>query len=1674
MLLRTMAVMVVAVVPLGECLASTDTITWGGDNSRAGYFSNNNMDPAVVTSSEFGQVFKVQLPGDYLGQKEKIFSQPLIYTPKNGDGTQYVYWATAQNNVYKMNAKTGEVLASRNLHIPFMSADLSGENQQTPGYCQDINPTVGIIGTGVIDPDTDTLYLTAKTYEDQTKVGVPQGRPAGRIYIHALDVNDLSERPNFPFHFEGLGARNNPPRLFNGGIQNQRPGLLQPKGSDFIYAGFGSHCVNYNFTGWVVGWHKTTGEIVEHYATQGEGIDSPKKGASLWMSGGGIASDNKGSMFFATGNGYGGQVGDIPINRGSPPTSLEEAVVHMTYDNSNGRVSVADFYMPANKGYLDGGDLDLGTSPLAMLPSDPFTCGDIKRMGVVTGKDHVSHFLNLDDLGGYKTGPNRGNRILGSYMNENSVYAGVGVYPLEGGYVYVNVIGFKTRVFKFSCQNGVPSFTPVGESGEGKNGFGVSHGTVTTLNGQSGTGLFWVTDVDNANPQGYSLRIYEAVPTGGLLKLVKGFNVPAINKFTRPHFGDGIVYFGTSTGIVYAYGAPTNPGLNCTAGPINFGTVGIGAQSTPTTVTCTAKIALTVTNSSLSSPHFTVAGLPAFPRQLAAGAVFSFTATFAPTTYGDLSGSIAFTTTNNAGGFSKTTSIRLSGTGESADALLAVTPDRITFNQVVVGSDTSLDSVILSNPGKAVLNIQSIEFSEVGLTGPFAPANVTGTEAQFGLFTLSNLPSTIAASSQQLVTVGFNPATNGNHSLFVKITSNGGTAGITITASAGASPVALIQLEKPDGTGWQTWTLGSTAFMSFGNVTQNTERRLRFRITNTAPAGSVPLEVPISKPPFGIPGIISTANSADIGEGTIIKAGEYAEAYIVCTVPKTQWNTDPYTNVTSWVFNTNDRTLGKFEVPFTCTAVAQQGGPLKEDGQGKYRYAGCWRENFPSGRQLKSQLYGDNNNTADMCLKACEAKGFQYCGMQYHRECWGGPTPPSVQASDLACNFDCSGDIDQWCGGDGIGATTGNPHISLFATNATIIPSNPGGPFVNPGVNGYVSIGCYTESTTGRALSNGVSTGGVKTVAACINACALRDYKYVGLEYGGECWCANQFTAGSVPTAITQCSMTCGDNTTEYCGAGSRLNVYQKESTTSTSSSSSVVLPTGSSSTSSTSLSSTSLSSTVITTGTSTSSAISSSTTSSSTISTSITTTSSTAPTSTSIRQTVGAYKYQGCYTETTQGGRSLNGKSYYDDLMTLEKCAAACSAFTYWGTEYTRECYCGNNLNGNSALDVDQTKCNLLCKGDTSQYCGGASRFSLYKYDPVSPSVSSTSTSSSLTSSSTSVSSTSTPATSTTSTSTSSSATTAPTLSHKSKVGGYSLVGCWAEGQGIRALTGATYADDTMTLEMCAANCAGFAYWGTEYGRECYCGMALDITSVAAPLEDCNMVCGGNEYQYCGAGNRLELYSNVGQSSGSSSSSSVSTASSSSTSTSTSVVPTTTSSSSSSTSTSTSESSTTTSSTASSTSSSTSSATSESTTSTSTTSSVPETTSSTSSTTTSTTPSATPLWPGNANFTYYGCVAEPSSGRLLARQVINLADMTQDKCMEACWMYKYAGIEYGKECWCGMSSGDTKNGEINWAGATGATPGFNATESDCNKPCPGNSTQRCGAGKRLNLFVHR
>ncbi|KAL3962423.1 hypothetical protein ACCO45_003946 [Purpureocillium lilacinum] len=1301
--------------------------------------------------------------------------------------------------------------------------------------------------------------------------------------------------------------------MFTGGIHHQRPGLLLTGG--YIYAGFASHCVQYNFTGWIVGWDKQ-GKIVEKWATEGQGVPNTIKGGGIWMSGGGLASDDAGSIWAATGNGYASQLANVPVKGYNPPTSMEEAAIHMT-QNTDGSLNLVDFFMPWEKQALDGADKDLGTSPLEILPS-AFSCGDAKRIGVVTGKSGKTYWLNLDNLGGYRNGADGLDDVIQVYQNPNSVYAGAGVYPLEGGYIYINVIQYPTAVFKFSCNGGKASFAKVAES-PAANAYilGVSHGTVTSLNGQPGTGLLWVTDV-----QGLNLKIYNAIPKDDKLVMINSFNIPGTTKFTRPVFGDGIVYVGTNQGYVYGFGSPVNVPLNCTS-PVDFGNVDIANSSSSQPISCTANIDVTVTGVALDdTTNFQVSGLPTLPLQVPKGQSFTFNGLFKPTSVGFISDDILVNTTNSVAGYSTSTHARLTGTGQSSGALLGLSPNTITFKGVVTGDD---------------------------------PSGVSET-----LVVSNRIPTTVAANQGATVNVVFDSSTSGTFSGFVTFVTNGGNATVSIAGSSGPAASALLEFQTPDGSGWVRFD-NNTAF-TFGNVTENTSRSLKFRITNTAPADGVKLSLTVSKPPFGVAGLIRAANQIDLAEGTSLAPGESGNATLTCTVPKSQWNVDPYNGTATWTLNTNDPKLGKQFIQFFCNAVAEQAAPLLPNGQGQYRYVGCFQDNTP-GRQLPNQLFGDDALTNAKCITACNAKGNVFCATQYHRECWAGNSIPLKKVDDVNCNFYCSGDLQQTCGG--------NVGWKLHQAPVT-------GPIVNPGVSGYSSIGCYTEATNGRALPNGAATD-KKTVANCVNACKGKTYTYAGVEYGGECWCGNALGAGSVSAPDKDCSMTCNDNSTEYCGLlqlvisprdllnygdgfqhGDRLDHDDFLGDAD--------------------------------------------------------------PTGPSRRQTIGKFSRQGCWTETANG-RALADKNFAADTMTLESCATFCDAFTYFGVEAD-----------------NQEDCSFLCPGDKTEYCGAGNRLELYMLTP-SNQTSSTSSSSPV---DTAISATPTGIDSTTTTTTTtSSSSAAPTPTGpaiRSTVGAFAFQGCWTEATNGRALKDKTYANDSMTLESCSAFCTGFIYFGVEYGRECYCGNALQAGSVKASNQaiyacacvvyhefssgyqhdhfvsctDVDLFQFDDVYDFDHFGflyscadhdHNLKLHEqhelqhahhadhvdHVVRSD------------------------------------------------------------------------------------------------ADHNHVFKLHEQHKLQHHKLQHHVAYLhyhnfhlhhvgiahayrahlynngTSMTIELCLQKCYMYKWAGVEYGRECWCGN--------KLNLAGNTGATPGKNVTDSQCSFLCPGDKKVYCGAGSRLQLY---
>lgn len=94
--------------------------------------------------------------------------------------------------------------------------------------------------------------------------------------------------------------------------------------------------------------------------------------------------------------------------------------------------------------------------------------------------------------------------------------------------------------------------------------------------------------------------------------------------------------------------------------------------------------------------------------------------------------------------------------------------------------------------------------------------------------------------------------------------------------------------------------------------------------------------------------------------------------------------------------------------------------------------------------------------------------------------------------------------------------------------------------------------------------------------------------------------------------------MTCKGNGTEYCGGGSRLNVYSGNATTDGGTGTPPPVPSG--------------------------------------------------PV---VRASIGDFKYRRCVTEAP--GRALSGKAVASDDMTVAYCAGNCTDFTYMGVEYGR-----------------------------------------------------------------------------------------------------------------------------------------------------------------------------------------------------------------------------------------------------------------------------------------------------------------------------------------------------------------------------------------------------------------
>ena len=193
---------------------------------------------------------------------------------------------------------------------------------------------------------------------------------------------------------------------------------------------------------------------------------------------------------------------------------------------------------------------------------------------------------------------------------------------------------------------------------------------------------------------------------------------------------------------------------------------------------------------------------------------------------------------------------------------------------------------------------------------------------------------------------------------------------------------------------------------------------------------------------------------------------------------------------------------------------------------------GCYTEGSTS-RALSSLSYVASNMTVEYCASLAAGK-YNYFGVEYASECYMGNSlsAGSTQAAATDCSQTCAGNTTELCGG--------SSRLNVYQATNPITPITPS---VVKGNANYTYYNCVIEPSGSRALANQVLASDTMTVEYCLSLGS--SYKYVGVEYGRECWASNTLNPAAANASTTaSCSMTCSGNSTEICGDSSQLTTY--------------------------------------------------------------------------------------------------------------------------------------------------------------------------------------------------------------------------------------------------------------------------------------------------------------------------------------------------------------------------------------------------------------------------------------------------------------------------------------------------------------------------------------------------
>jgi hypothetical protein len=392
--------------------------TWHNDNWRTGQNTNEtafSTGSSPLSKTTFGLLCKISLSGiTATPYSDQVYAQPLVVANTGGGMTVYV--VTQGDYLYAFNVPANlttqqqcNTIISTATAVNLLSS-FSGEYPVDCCYvggtnCGTLKPTVGILGTPVIDTVTNTLYLVAESQvgpASNYNPGVCGNRtnpPSNWIHrLHALSLaagtTYLTEKFNGPVQIQGSSGA----QTFASHEIIQRPGLLGlPAGTvpadATVYAAF-SMMDGYTSappSGWVFGYKASDLSVVPKVFATAQGQNA--QGGGVWQGGAGLAAgkDENGSnyLFLSTAD------GDFAASN----SNYGDSFLKLQPDLS----AVSGSFTPTDQFWRHCNDMDYGSGGTVLLPDSTLSSPN-SYLAIKADKENYFWVLDRGTPGGFNAG----------------------------------------------------------------------------------------------------------------------------------------------------------------------------------------------------------------------------------------------------------------------------------------------------------------------------------------------------------------------------------------------------------------------------------------------------------------------------------------------------------------------------------------------------------------------------------------------------------------------------------------------------------------------------------------------------------------------------------------------------------------------------------------------------------------------------------------------------------------------------------------------------------------------------------------------------------------------------------------------------------------------------------------------------------------------------------------------------------------------------------------------------------------------------------------------------------------------------------------------------------------------------------------------------------------------